>query len=93
MVNPVGMKGANRRHHIFGFPKHNLDRLVRQYGSEQAAAEAIEAAVDTAFADGRLIIDHRGLYKQVFEVDGNLVNVSGRVIDGVVRIGTAWITP
>ncbi len=28
---------ANRLHHIFGEPKHDLDGLVGHYGSEEAA--------------------------------------------------------
>lgn len=85
------MDDANRRNHIFGEPRHNLDALVRQHGSEEAAGRAIADAVDGAFDAGTLVVDDAGLYKQVFDVGGNSVTVSGRVINGVVRIGTAWI--
>ena len=58
-----------------------------------AAGDAIVGAVNAAFERGDLIVDANGLYVQVFEVGGNSVTVSGRVIDGAVRIGTAWIPP
>jgi hypothetical protein len=87
------MDDPNRRNHIFGEPRHNLDVLIRQYGSEEAAGEAIVEAVNAAFERGDLIVDADGLYMQVFEVGGNSVTVSGRVMDGAVRIGTAWIPP
>lgn len=76
-----------------GFPRHNLERLVRQYGGEEAAGEAIEAAVYAALDSGRLVVDRRRQYKQALDVGGHLVTVSGRVIDGVVHIGSAWIPP
>jgi len=85
------MDDANRRNHIFGEPRHNLDSLVRQCGSEEAAGEAIVAAVNAAFESGNLIVDDDGLYKQGFDVRENSVTVSGRVINGVVRVSTAWI--
>lgn len=87
------MEDANKRHHLFAFPKHNLDRLVRQYGSQQAASQAIVTAVSTAFHNGSLVVDVRGYYKQVFDIGGNPVTVSGRVINGMVRVGSAWISP
>jgi len=85
------MDDPNRRRHIFGEPRHDLEPLVRQYGSEEAASQAIENAVNAAFDGGDLIIDDNGLYEQVFDISGNSVTVSGRVIDGTVRVGTAWI--
>jgi hypothetical protein len=85
------MDDPNRRHHIFGEPKHNLDPLIRRYGSEEAAAQAIVEAVTTVFESGGLTIDDHGLYEQVFDVDGNSVTVRGRVVDGMARVATAWI--
>ena len=87
------MDDPNRRSHIFGEPTHNLDVLVQQYGSAEAAGRAIVEAVNTALENGNLIVDDRDLFKQVFDVGGNSVTVSGRVIDGVARVATAWIKP
>jgi hypothetical protein len=85
------MDDRNRRRHIFGEPRHNLEPLVQQCGGEEAAGQAIENAVKGAFEGGDLIIDDSGIYQQVFDIGGNSVVVSGRVIDGMVHIATAWI--
>jgi len=37
------MDDPNRRRHIFGEPRHNLDPLVRQYGGEEAAGKLYDA--------------------------------------------------
>ena len=87
------MDDPNRRNHIFREPRHNLDVLIRQYGSEEAAGQAIVDTINAAFENGDLTVDDNGLYKQVFDVGGNSVTVSGRVIGGIVRIATAWIPP
>jgi hypothetical protein len=86
------MDDPNRRHHTFGEPRHNLESLVRQYCGEERAGQAIENAVTAAFEDGELVLDGDGLYRQVFDIGGHSVTVSGRVIDGVVHIATAWIS-
>jgi len=85
------MDDPNRRHHIFGEPRHNLDELVRQFGSEEAAGQAITDVVNAAHESDNLIVDNRGRYSQIFDVGGHLVTISGRVINGIVRVGTAWI--
>jgi len=83
------MDDPNRCHHIFGERRHNLAPLVRDYRDEEAAAQAIEDAVGGAFEAGQLIVDDDGMYKQMFDISGHSVMVSGRVIDGVVHVGTA----
>ena len=85
------MDDPNRRHHIFDEPRHHLEPLVRQYGSAQAAGQAIENAVDDAFESASLVIDGDGRYKQGLDVGGNSVTVSGRGIAGKVHVGTAWM--
>ena len=68
-----------------------MDRLVWQAGGEEAAFEAITEAVNTVFDDGHLVIDANGLYRQVFDIFGISVTVSGRIVGGLPRVGTAWI--
>jgi hypothetical protein len=87
------MDNPNKRNHIFANPNHNLDALVRHYGSEEEAARAIVDTVNQAQHDGKLSTDKHGLYKQVFDVGGYPVMVAGRIVNGLVRIGTAWIPP
>ena len=84
------MDDPNDLHHVFGNPRHNLDQFVRQRGSEELAGQEIDTAVDGAFMSGNLILDDAGLYRQVFNIGGSFVIVSGSVVNGIVRIGTAW---
>jgi hypothetical protein len=82
---------ANRRHHIFGDPRHNLAPLVRRCGSEEAAGQAIEDAVGAAVENGELAANEGEHYRQVFDVAGHSVTVIGRLVNGVPRVSTAWI--
>lgn len=65
------MDDPNRRNHIFGEPKHNLDELVRQCGGEEEAGQAIDLAANASFGGGNLITDGRGYFKQAFDIGGN----------------------
>jgi hypothetical protein len=85
------MDEPNRRRHIFGEPRHNSDPLVRECGGEPEAYQAIVDAVDEAFARGDLVVNQRGKYKQAFDIRGHLVTVTGQVVNGIARVGTAWI--
>jgi len=74
------MDDPNKWRHIFGNPNHNLDALVRHYGSEEEAARAIVDAVNQARQAGKLNTDTLGVYKQVFDVGGYPVMVRGRIV-------------
>jgi hypothetical protein len=87
------MHDPNKRNHIFSNPNHNLDALVQHYGNEEEATRAIVDAVNQAQQDGKLSVDELGVYKQVFDVGGYPVMIAGRIVNGLVRIGTAWIPP
>jgi hypothetical protein len=87
------MDDPNKRNHILANPTHNLDALVRHYGSEEEAYRAIVDTVNRGQQDGKLSTNERGLYKQVFDVGGYPVMVRGKIVNGLVRIGTAWIPP
>ena len=75
---------ANRLHHIFGEPQHNLDALVKQYVSEQAAYEAIAEATEKATAGST------GMFEVTVNVGGEAVTVRGAIVAGIVKIGTAF---
>ncbi|VVM25855.1 hypothetical protein BSPWISOXPB_4881 [uncultured Gammaproteobacteria bacterium] len=51
----------NKLKHIFGKPKHNLNNLIKIYGSEQKAFNAIEKATQK-------VIKHKNI-SGVFEVN------------------------
>jgi hypothetical protein len=90
-VAPGTPHDPNKRNHIFANPDHNLDALVRHYGGEDEAFRAIANAVDEGWQAGKLSTDALGRYKQVFDVGGYPVMVVGRIVNGLVRIGAAWI--
>jgi hypothetical protein len=81
-----GVGQLNKINHIFKQTKHNLDGLVQQYGSPAAAYAALEKAT----------VEHitaRGVtsqFEEVVNVGGTNVTVRGAVVNGVVKIGTAF---
>ena len=75
----------NKLNHIFGNPGHNLDPVVQQFGSQTAAYDAIEQAVANNLGTGT------GTYTTVVNVGGKSVTVSGAYVNGVPKIGTAFI--
>jgi hypothetical protein len=85
------MDDPNKLNHIFGNPDHNLDVLVRRYGSQAAAFLAIDEAVNQAYHAGILVVDALGRYERDFEVGEYPVTVRGWIGDAVARIGTAWL--
>jgi len=79
-------------HHIFANRRHNLGPLVRQYGSREAAAQAIHNAVDAALQAGELIPNARGVFEAPLEIGGNQVTVRGVILSGTAVLGSAWIS-
>lgn len=81
-----GVANANKLHHIFGRAKHGLGMLVSKLGSEQAAYNALQGATEAAVrAQGMA-----GEFTVSVQVAGETVTVTGKVVDGAVRIGTAY---
>ncbi len=78
---------ANTVNHIFGKAAHHLGGLVTRFGSPEAAYTALYDATSAAVrAQGTT-----GLFQTAVKVAGETVTVRGNVIDGVVRISTAFI--
>jgi hypothetical protein len=75
----------NKLNHLFGKPMHNLDPLLQQYGSQEAAYNAIDQALNTQLSGGT------GNFQTIVNVGGNNVTVTGAYVNGVPRIGTAYI--
>ena len=69
--------------HVF-VPKHNLGPLVETYGSEASAMEQIVRSLNGAD------LPRSGLFEVTTRVGGQGVVVRGSIVDGVVRIGTAF---
>jgi hypothetical protein len=87
------MRNPNKLHHIFANHRHNLESLVQQYGSREAAVQAIQDAVDADLHAGELIPNARGVFEATLEIGGNQVTVRGVILSGTAVLGSAWILP
>lgn len=77
---------ANKIHHIFSKQGHNLGNLVKAHGNENKAYKAIEKATNKAVDSSK-----PGRFEIKVEVGGEQVTVRGNVVEGEVKIGTAFI--
>jgi hypothetical protein len=77
---------ANKLNHIFGNARHGLDGVVNNLGSQQAAMNALQQATEAAVQQQGLT----GVFETTVQVAGETVTVRGNVVNGVVRIGTAF---
>lgn len=84
-VGRSGASVANRLWHIFGNPEHGLGPLVQKFGGPAAAYEAIQKAAQEQ-------VSVVGAFKAVWvQVGGMNIQVNGTVINGVVKISTAYV--
>jgi hypothetical protein len=79
---------ANKLHHIFDNPDHRLDAVVSAYGSQANAYAALQAATESAVQRQGLT----GEFETTVEVGRQSVKVTGVVMNGTARIGTAYIS-
>jgi len=86
---------ANKLNHIFGKAEHALDGFVKAQGGQQKAFQAIQSAANKALAEGKLVPGPNGVLPSgnagpIIDVAGTQIRlIGGRVIDGVVEIGSA----
>jgi hypothetical protein len=76
---------SNDLHHIFDNAGHGLDGLVDQYGSQQGAYSAMQQAVRSQIGSTT------GVFSGAFNVGGTQITIRGNIINGIPRIGTAFI--
>jgi hypothetical protein len=92
-VPPEDLKRViNQAHHVFAPHKiegHKLTGFLAQYNGDTIAAfKAIENAAQGLADQGKLT----GIFNGVpIDVNGVIITVKGRVMDGVVKISTAYI--
>jgi hypothetical protein len=81
--------GANPNdlNHIFNKPRHNLEGLVKQFGSQEKAYEAILQATQSEVQSNGIT----GVYQTQVIIGTQAITVRGNIINGVVKIGTAFI--
>jgi hypothetical protein len=80
------LANANKLNHIFGRAAHNLDVLVSEFGSQEAAYSALQKATQQAVSQQGLT----GVFETSVKVGSQTVTVRGAVVDGVAKIGTAF---
>jgi uncharacterized protein RhaS with RHS repeats len=78
---------ANKLNHIFGKAEHGLSGLVQEFGGASKALNGIQQAINAHVADNKIT----GRFEQVVKVGSEMVTVRGNVIDGAVKIGTAFV--
>jgi hypothetical protein len=76
----------NKLNHIFGQAEHNLGKLVSEFGSRESAFKAIEQATQAAVKNRGL----QGVFETIVKVGTETITVRGTVVNGVVKIGTAF---
>jgi hypothetical protein len=83
---------VNDAHHIFGpkaISKHNLGGLLEKFSRDQIHAfSSLEKAIQN-LADQKKL--GSGIFETTVVVKDTVVTVTGRMVDGVARIGTAFI--
>jgi hypothetical protein len=80
----------NKLNHIFGDPAHNLGPVVEHFGSQEVAFHALKSTTEAALKSQGLA---EGTFRIVVDLAGAQVSVRGAVVNGAVRIGTAFIPP
>ena len=68
--------------HVF-VPKHNLDPLIQQFGSREAAMEQIVRSIGGT-------VPRTGPFEIAKDIGGQTVVIRGAVLDGIPRIGTVF---
>lgn len=74
--------------HVFGNARHGFNQLVQSAGGRAAAMRKL---VDS-LADGAGLPE-AGKFEVVRTIDGARVTIRGAVVDGIPKIGTAFIAP
>jgi RHS repeat-associated protein len=76
---------AKTLEHIFGQARHKLGNLVKLFGSEEKAFNAVQKATEAAVQSQGI----NGVFTNVVVTVGTeSITVRGNVINGIVRIGT-----
>lgn len=79
------IKNSNKMHHIFGKKVHNLDLLVQKLGNEKEVIKAIINELNGNISYNCVLND------TIVTIDRYNIHVRGKVIDGVLKIGTIFI--
>lgn len=79
---------ANKVAHIFQ-SKHGLQQIAERFGSQEKAYVAIQQAAEEAVKNEGYLNGED--FNEVVEVGGQAIEVTGRIVNGEVRMSDAWI--
>lgn len=83
------LRDRNKMNHIFGRSVHGLEGLTKALGSAENVVYAVAGRVAEL---GELPTDARGLYRVLVNVEGEVVQVTGRVmINGRIYMSDFWV--
>lgn len=95
MLNNGKNFSENTLHHIFGNPEHNLSQFLSKFGGDQN--KALSAIYDASVS----VINQVGFSNNeifdstenpiIVKIGDDIIKVGGRLIDGVLKIGTAYM--
>ena len=77
----------NRLNHIFNQPRHKLDPLVNELGSQANVCSAVQAATQNAVRSRNI----QGVFEIQVQIVGRVVTVRGNAVGGEARIGTFFV--
>jgi len=84
------LNDPNRMNHIFGNEEHNLTALTERLGGANRAVGAVADRLG-AIGAANLPTQENGVFSTLISVGGEVVRVTGRVIDGQINISDFWI--
>jgi RHS repeat-associated protein len=84
------LSDPNRMKHIFENTSHGLDKLVNVLGSE---AKVVSAVADRVASIPNVATNAQGVFSVFVSVGGQLVQVTGRVINRAIHMSNFWVPP
>jgi hypothetical protein len=89
--NAIDSLSENDRHHILK-DKHNWNKFVPD-PQDPNNWHKIATIISTVLANGAEQLYKNGpAYIRSLDIDGRIVEVTYRIIDGIIRISNAWVT-
>jgi hypothetical protein len=74
-IQKLKAKEQQRFHHIFGKQEHKLDVLIKKFGSEEKALNAVQKAANKALKEKKLNPDRNGILPN--SDNGDIIDVQG----------------
>lgn len=84
------LSDPNRLNHIFGDEGHRLSELTERLGGEANVVSAVADRLGSLGAPN-LPTNANGVFNTYIMVGGEVVQVSGRVIDGAIYVSNFWV--